>query len=296
MHYRNFRYVLPIVGLLSLGACSTDSSASAKTGAKVFKFSAIPNQDQAMLTKKYQPVAEYLSKELGIEVKYDPAADYSGSVTKLVNGDIDMAWFGGFTGVDARERIKGATAIAKGEKDANYVSYFIANPKTGLKKSDSFPKEIEGKTFTFGSKKSTSGRLMPQFFIKENTGKSPEEFFKTVNFSGAHDKTIELVKNGSFEVGVVDFGVYDSMVKEGKLKPEECPIIWTTPTYADYQFTVNPDLDKKFGAGFSDKLRKALLAMNPELAGKFGRKKMVPAKNTDFDGIKKTAQDLKLLK
>ncbi len=292
-------FTFGLVALLTFGlaACGGDD-ASNNDGAKpTFKFSAIPDKDQTRLIEKFGPVAEYLSKELGVPVEYVPAAKYSASVELFVNGEVMLAWFGGLTGVQARERVKGARAIAQGVEDPKYMSYFIANKDSGIEPGDDFPTAIAGKSFTFGSKSSTSGRLMPEHFIRQNTGKSPAEFLGSEPaFSGSHDKTCEQVESGAVMVGALSYKTYERRVREGQTDPNVCRIIWKTPYYADYNFTAHPKLDEVYGEGFTDKLQKVLLAMKDEklLAG-FERSGMIPATNADFDGIRELAMKLGML-
>ncbi|MEM7264141.1 MAG: PhnD/SsuA/transferrin family substrate-binding protein, partial [Planctomycetota bacterium] len=167
----------------------------------------------------------------------------------------------------------------------------------GLSPSEDFPMAIAGKSFTFGSESSTSGRLMPEFFIRENTGKSPAEFLgANPGFSGSHDKTVELVESGEYLVGAVNYKVYNKRVKSGKTDPAVCSIIWTTPGYADYNFTAHPAVNTMFGDGFMDKLQQALIDMkDPELLSAFPRKSLIKAKNEDFQGIVDVAKDLGFL-
>jgi len=126
-----------------------------------FVFTAIPDQDETRLVEKFSRVAQYLEGKLGLPVKYVPVKSYPAAVTAFINNDVQLAWFGGFTGVQARKGAPGSEAIAQGAEDVNFKSLFIANAKTGLKPSAEFPKEIAGKSFTFGSRASTSGRVMP---------------------------------------------------------------------------------------------------------------------------------------
>jgi len=265
---------------------------------KVLKYSAIPDQNSTDLEQKFKPLSEYLSKQLGVKVEYVPSRDYQATLEMFKNGDIQMAWFGGLTGVQAREAVPGAKAIAQGDSDPKYYSYFVANKSTGLTRSDKFPKDIGKFKFTFGAEASTSGRLMPEYFIRENTGKAPADLFKTpVGFSGSHDKTAELCESGQYEVGVLNFKVYDQRVAQGKTNPDVCRIIWQTPTYADYQFTARPDIDKSFGAGFTEKLTKTLTSIDdPKLLAAFPRDKLIAADNSQYEGIKKVAKELNMLR
>ncbi len=183
-----------------------------------------PDQDESRLVERFGKVASYLEGKLGVPVRYIPVKNYPAAVTAFTNGQVQLAWFGGFTGVQARKAVPGSQAIAQGAEDATFKTYFIANAATGLKKQADFPKDIAGKTFTFGSRASTSGRLMPEYFIRQAfPGKTPEQVFERVGFSGDHSRTIQLVQSGAFAVGAVDYSVWDLDSKAGKVDPKAVP-------------------------------------------------------------------------
>ena len=282
-----------VVPLISAGCSDAEASDA------VLRFTAIPDHNSTELRAKFDPLAAHLSAELGITVEYIPTASYPASVDAFKNGDVQLAWFGGLTGVQAREAVEGSRAIAQGKADPTFKSYFVVNASTGIEKSDAFPAGLEGKSFTFGSEASTSGRLMPEYFIRENTEKSPEEFFGSPNsYSGGHDKTAKLVEAGSFDAGALNYKTYDSMVAEGKLDPERCRVVWVTPEYADYNWTAHPELDTTFGEGFTDKLASALVAIqDPQLLAAVDRAEgLIPATNQDFESIRQLAIELKFLR
>jgi phosphonate transport system substrate-binding protein len=251
---------LILAGLLATAAGCSGSSEKTTTQLPVLRYTAIPDQNSTELAQRFAPFSAHLAAALGVPVEYVPARDYQASVEMFRGGDVLLAWYGGLTGVQARAAVPGARAIAQGEADPDYYSYVIANAATGLEPSDAFPAALADLTFTFGSESSTSGRLMPEFFIKEFTGKSPAEFFsQAFGFSGSHDKTCELVEAGRFQAGAVNYKVYDKRVAAGDLDPEVCRVIWKTPVYADYNFTAHPDLDRTFGEGFTEKLQQVLV-------------------------------------
>jgi phosphonate transport system substrate-binding protein len=262
-----------------------------------FVFTAIPDQDETRLVERFTRVAEYLQRRLDVPVRYLPVKSYPAAVTAFTNNQVQLAWFGGFTGVQARRQVPGSEAIAQGAEDVAFKSFVIANAKTGLKPSKEFPKEIAGRSFTFGSRASTSGRLMPEHFIRQHFGgKSPDEIFSRVGFSGDHSRTIQLVQSGAFEVGVLDFTVWELDKKAGKIDDAQVQVIWETPTYPDYQWTVRGDADKTYGAGFTQKLRTALLAIDdPAILNQFARSKFIPAKNSDYAPIEEVAKATNLL-
>jgi phosphonate transport system substrate-binding protein len=256
--------------------------------AAVLKFSAIPDSDTTAQAERYKPVADYLAKALEVEVEFVPADSYGASVEKFEVGDVQLAWFGGVTGVQARQAVDGARALVAGEKDLKFKSYFVANAATGLIESDTFPEELANFTFTYGSSSSTSGCIMPTHFIMEATGKGPDEFFqkKPFGFSGSHDKTALQVQEGTFQAGALSYSTYEKMVAEGKIDPAKCVKIWETPEYADYNFTAHPELEKMFGDGFLDKLQAALVACDDAAALQaLDRNKLVEVTNDTFAGI-----------
>ena len=275
------------------------AASAADAPSKTLRFTAIPDHNATELKQKYDPVARHLSSELGITVEYVAAADYQASVEMFKNSDVLLAWFGGLTGVQAREAVPGARAIAQGTEDPNYYSYFIAHESTGLERSEDFPLSIASLPFSFGSESSTSGRLMPEFFIREQSGKPPKDFFnEPFGFSGSHPKTAELVAEGTkVKAGVLNYKTYDSMIADGRIDPEICRIVWETPPYADYNFTAHPEIDAVFGAGTIDKVQAALTSITDEsLLAAFQRSGLINASNEEFDGIKKVARDLGMLR
>src|SRR6266478_8237848 len=278
-------------------ATSLFSGAALSQDKPVFVFTAIPDQDETRLVERFTRVAEYLQSKLGLPVKYLPVKSYPAAVTAFTNGQVQLAWFGGFTGVQARRQVAGSQAIAQGAEDVAFKSFFIANAKTGLTPSKEFPKQIARKSFTFGSRASTSGRLMPEYFIRSAFGgRGPDEVFVRVGFSGDHSRTIQLVQSGACEVGVLDFTVWELDKRAGKIDPAQVIVIWETPTFPDYQWTVRADVDKTYGAGFKEKLRAALLAIDDKaILDQFARSKFIPAKNSDYDPIEEVGKVTNLL-
>src|SRR6516162_5561400 len=253
-------------------AMSLFSGAAFSQDKPVFVFTAIPDQDETRLVERFTRVAEYLQSKLGVPVKYLPVKSYPAAVTAFTNGQVQLAWFGGFTGVQARRQVLGSEAIAQGAEDVAF------------------------KSFIFGSRASTSGRLMPEYFIRNAFGRGPDEVFARVGFSGDHSRTIQLLQSGAFEVGVLDFTVWELDKRAGKIDPTQVVVIWETPTFPDYQWTVRGDVDKTYGAGFKEKLRAALLAIDDKaILDQFARSKFIPAKNSDYDPIEEVGKVTNLL-
>lgn len=285
------------LGLAACGEQNTPQTAQSSDRAKdvpVFTFTAIPDQDEQRLRERFDKVANYLQTELNVPVKYVPVKSYAAAVTAFANNQVQLAWFGGLSGVQARERVAGSQAIAQGEEDQAFKTYFIANTSTGLEAGDAFPTQIKGKTFTFGSKGSTSGRLMPEYYIRQAFGQAPDDVFERVGYSGDHSRTIQLVQSGAYQVGALNFQVWQT--EQDSIDPEKVKVIWETPPYPDYQWTIRGDVNQTWGEGFKSRVTQALLDMtSPELLATFPRSKFVPASNADYEPIRKTGEEIGIL-
>ena len=263
---------------------------------QTFTFTAIPDQDETKLKERFSKLATYLSKELNIEARFIPIKSYSASIAAFRNNQVQLAWFGGFSGVKARQIVPNSVAIAQGVQDKEFRTYIIANTKTDFEYSEVFPKGIQNKTFTFGSKGSTSGRLMPEYYIREHLHKAPSEVFSKVGYSGNHTKTIALVQSGAYALGAVNYKVWKSALKDGKIDTSKVKVIWQTPTFPDYQFSVRGDLDDVYGKGFTQRLKNCILNIKDrEILESFNRSGFIEAKNSDFDPILSVGKSTGLL-
>ncbi|WP_027852346.1 putative selenate ABC transporter substrate-binding protein [Marinobacterium litorale] len=264
--------------------------------AETFVFTAIPDADESRLQQRFGKVADYLSTELGVDVQYIPVKSYAAAITAFRNDQVQLAWFGGLSGVQARRLVDGSEALAQGYEDQFFKTYFIAHESAGLDAGETLSEALKGKTFTFGSKGSTSGRLMPEFFLREQLGEAPEAIFSRVGFSGDHSRTIAQVESGAYQVGAVNYAVWEKELANGEIDTDKVSVIWTTPTYPDYQWTIRGDVDQRFGEGFKARVREALLGMDdPALLESFPRKSFVPASNSDYAPIEDTAKAIGLL-
>ena len=269
---------------------------AANAVARDFVFTAIPDEDESRLRQRFDQVAAYLTKELAVPVRYIPVKSYAAAVTAFRNNQVQLAWFGGLSGVRARRLVPGSKALAQGFEDRSFTTFFIAHASTGLTPGAAFPEKIAGLTFTFGSKGSTSGRLMPEFHIRKRFGKAPSEVFSRVGFSGDHSRTIALVQSGAYLVGAVNFKVWENEMKAGRIDPDKVRVVWQTPPYPDYHWTIRGDADRAFGAGFSARVKKALLGIkDPALLALFPRQSFVPAKNSDYEPILEAGKSIGLI-
>ncbi|MEB3337053.1 MAG: putative selenate ABC transporter substrate-binding protein [Leptolyngbyaceae bacterium] len=302
---RTLRTGLTLVSVLFLAACapSPTSLPASPTAVLPFTTGAIPDQDPEKLQRLYGKLADYLKAELGVPVAYKPVTDYAAAVTAFRVGDLDMVWFGGLTGVQARLQVANAEAIAQRDIDEKFHSVFIANVKSDIApvKEISDLATLKGRTFTFGSESSTSGRLMPQHFLKQ-AGVKLEDFKGEVGFSKSHDATLQLVEAGTYEAGVLNEQVWLSRTKAGEVDQTKVKVIWRTPPYYDYHWVINPSVKERYGADFTGRVQAALLKLDPtvpaqkEILDLFGAAKFIPTQNSNYAQIEAVGREIGKIK
>jgi len=273
------------VGLFCVGA--TPASAQG-----TLKVSAIPDESPTELQRKFAPLGKYLEQQTGMKVEFIAVTDYAAVVESLGTGRLDMAWLGGFTFVQASKRTNGAAIpIVQREEDTRFTSKFVtSNPQI---KSLA---DLKGKTFAFGSPASTSGHLMPRYFLLQ-AGVDPERDFKNVAFSGAHDATAAFVQSGKVDAGVLNASVYDKLLEQKKIDPDKMRVFAVTPPYYDYNWTVRGGMDPALVRKLTDAFLK-LDPKNPEQAQILELQratKFVPTRPENYTGIESAARSAGLL-
>jgi len=276
--------------------------ASAEQELEPFVISAIPDQDPELLQRRFGLLAGYLNEELSVPVEYIPVTDYAASVTAFRVGDLDMVWFGGLTGTQARLQVDDAQAILQRDFDDQFHAIFIANADSGLEPIDDIAglSQLEGRSFTFGSESSTSGRLMPQYYLGQ-AGVELGEFKGEAGFSGSHNTTIELVEAGSYEAGVLNEQVWLSSVADGEVDLERVQVIWRTPAFYDYHWVIRPDVIERYGEDFIDQVTLAFTQLdinNPDhkqILDLFNAQAFIVTENGNYLQIESVGQDIGLI-
>jgi len=287
--------------LLPLSACNSTTNNS--TDIQPLVTGAIPDQDPEKLQRLYSSLADYLEQELGVPVEYKPVTDYAAAVTAFKVGDLDMVWFGGLTGVQARLQVPGAQAILQRDIDEQFHSVFIANKNSEITELTAITdlEQLKGRSFTFGSESSTSGRLMPQYFLQQ-AGVNLTDFQGQVGFSGSHDKTIKLVEAGTYEAGVLNEQVWQSRVEAGAVDLTKVQVIWRSPAYYDYHWVINPQVQARYGDDFVAKVQQAFLNLDPnvpehqEILDLFGAAKFIPTTNENYANIEAVGREIGKIK
>jgi phosphonate transport system substrate-binding protein len=276
----------------TLVACALLSVGALSQAQQVFRVTAIPDESPTELSRKAAPLMKYLETKLGVKVEFTPVTDYAASVEALVNKKVDMAWFGGFTFVQANVRSGGKVIpLVQREEDEKFKSVFITSDPAIKSLAD-----LKGKDVSFGSQSSTSGHLMPRSFLMQS-GINPDKDFKRVAFSGAHDATIAAVASGKVQAGALNISVWNKFVDEKKVDTEKVRVFFTTPPYYDYNWSVHADMP----VALRDKLSAAMLALSQdtpegkEILQLQRATRFVPTKADNYKGIEAAARAAELL-
>ena len=270
------------------------SALASTVTAQTFKITTIPEEAATEQVRKLGPITKYLESKLGMKVEFIPVSDYPAAVEALVNKNVDMVWFGGFTHVQANVRSGGKIIpIAQREEDTKFQSVFITKTNSGIKTLA----DLKGKQVSFGSASSTSGHLMPRSFLLD-AKIDPDKDFKRVAYSGAHDATIASVVSGKVDAAALDITVWNKFVSEKKVDTNEVNVFYTTPGYFNYNWSVHADMP----VALREKVTKAILDISPndpvgkEILTLNRATKYVPTKEENYKGLEAAARSAGLLK
>ena len=274
-------------------ACVLLGFAIGSEAQQLLRVTAIPDESPTELARKADPLMKYLEAKLGTRVQYTPVADYAAAVEALANKQVDLAWFGGFTLVQASVRSGGkAIPLVQRDEDQRFKSVFItANPAVNT------IADLKGKNVSFGSQSSTSGHLMPRSFLL-GANIDPDRDFNRVAYSGAHDATIAAVAAGKVDAGALNASVWEKFVADKKVDTDKVRVIATTPAYYDYNWTVHADMP----LALREKITKAFLDLDRQTPQ--GREilelqratRFVPTRIENYAGIEASARNAGLLK
>ena len=259
---------------------------------KTLRVSVLPDQNKTALQQRYEPLLKYLGRETGIHFELVFADDYQKLLDGFHNKNIDIARFGGLTYLDAHLN-DNAQPLVMRDVDTRFISYYLVaadNPAQSIS-------DFKGKSFSFGSKLSTSGHLMPRHFLAEQNI-IPETFFSDVLYSGAHDTTVNWVKQGKVALGVANSDVVKRMYAKGDVSKQQVRILSQTPPYADYVWAVQADLPAATAEAILDAFLK-LSFNNPEhtkILMAVGAQAYLPAVESEFSSLASVATELGLLK
>ena len=248
------RFVSQVRTAIATVSLAALCSATTFAQQQILKVTTIPEEAATEQTRKFGPLTKYLERTLSVKVEFTPVNDYPAAVEALVNKQVDLVWFGGFTHVQAQLRSGGKIVpIAQREEDTQFRSVFITQTDSGIK---ALP-DLKGKQVSFGSQSSTSGHLMPRSFLLQ-AKIDPDKDFTRVAYSGAHDATIASVVGGRVDAAALDITVWRKFVEDKKVDTTKVDVFYTTPPYFNYNWSVHADMP----AALRERITKALLDLS----------------------------------
>jgi phosphonate transport system substrate-binding protein len=277
-----------VVLLLVMAGCTGGGGGG---NVHALRIAMIPTTDPGKIVRESQPLVKYLEKETGSRIELVVPTNYAAVVEAIANDQVDIAYLGGFTFVQASRRA-GVLPLVQRERDQNFHSVFITHPRSGINSLA----DLKGHSFAFGDVNSTSGHLMPAYYMRA-ANVDPGVIAKAF-YSGGHDATALAVANGKVDAGAMDELVFGTMMKSGKITPEQVRVFYTTPPFFDYVWAARKGLDPKLSGSFADALLK-LDASNPEhkvLLDLLNATKYLRAEDASYDKLRQAARDEGLLK
>ncbi len=278
---------------LAAGIALSLSAALAHAEAlKELKVSAIPDEAPTELLRKFKPLGAYLEEATRHAGEVRPGGRLrrgGRGAGRRPPGHGLAGWLHLRPGA-AEDRQR--HPLVQREQDQQFTSKFItADPQVKSLQ------DLKGKTFAFGSVSSTSGSLMPRYFMQKD-GIVPEQFFSRVAYSGAHDATVAWVQAGKVDAGVLNASVWQKLVDSGKVDTAKVKVFATTPTYYDYNWTVRGNLDP----ALAEKIKQAFLALDPakpadkEILDLQAASRFIETNPDNYKGIEESARAAGLLK
>ncbi len=264
--------------LIILAGCKQRSSES-----PAIRISMIPTTDPGKLLRASAPVKQYWQNALHRDVDLTVPTNYAAVVEALVHGQVDIAYLGGFTYLQASSRAS-VVPLVQRDVDQKFHSVFITRPDSGIHSLQ----DLKGHTFAFGDINSTSGHLMPSYFMSKGAV-DPSVIEKAI-YSGGHDATALSVENGKVDAGAMDELVYKKMIDTAKLSPAKVVVFYRTPEFFDYVWVCRKDLDPAVAAAFAQAMLDLDTAKDAEALKVLNAGHYVKAADASYEPLREAAK------
>ena len=274
---------LVLLTLLALTACEPDQ---ARDAPETLIIGVLPDRSSEELLSRYTPLVDYLEAATGQPISLVLPDDYADLLQTFTEGELHMAFFGGLTFVRAEQAVNAEPLVMR-DVDVAFRSCYVSRPDDPRQALA----EFENSSFSFGSELSTSGHMMPRFFMQQS-GIVPEEFFGSIVYSGTHDKTAHGVADSVVDIGVMNCSILEQMLNAGTLSEDRIRVFARTPAYVDYVWAVQQDLNEERKRELVD----AFLALDvtnekhAEILSLSGARVFLPAGRADFEDVRRAVR------
>jgi len=217
-------------------------------------FGAISTVDKSVMEKKLTPLMEYISKIISKDLKFKTGFDYTDTIEQFKNGHYDLGFIGPSPFIIASHDTKNQLQIIVGLNNkchGNFHSVIVVRKDSDIKTLS----DLEGKSFAFGSPKSTLSYFMPMNLLQKN---NIDKKLSHYDFLGKHDKVAKYIIMGKYDAGGIKASVAKKYSKYLK-------VIKRTIHVPDFVIVASSKIPKKT----VEKLKKALLKPEAQKLAQF---------------------------
>lgn len=289
--------LLSILCLSLVGGCSRGEaparSAENPRETQQLLIGLIPEQNIFNQLARYEPLADHLSKKIGVRVALKILSRYGNIVDNFRSAGLDGAFFGSFTYVLAREKL-GVEVLARPEYhdgSSTYHGLIFVRKDSGIASAE----QMKGKRFAFVDKATMAGYLLPLDYFRKNGIGDPKTYFGETYFAGTHEGVIDDVLGGKADIGAAKNTVFDRLAGQDPRVRNLLAVLATSPDVPENGFAVRKDLD----GGVRSRLKEALLAMHDDPEGQrvlenFGAVRFVETADRDYAPVYRYAREIPL--
>lgn len=288
---RIFALLLALSLMVFTAGCggSSEKTADNSKQLKTLRVGVVPNQAPDKIKAQYEPFRKYLSEKLNMPVELFVATDYAGVVEAMANDKLDVAYFGGLTYVQAKQRAKIHPIVTEIDKETGttkYYSLIITPANSNIKETG----ELKDKVFAFGDISSTSGSLYPRVMLDKAGVKVPENL-KNVVFTGGHDATAQAVQNATVDAGGIEGRILQKLIDNKAVDASKIRVI-DKHLVEGYPWCIRDGVDK----GLEEKIVQAFLDIkDPALLDLMRAKSFAKVTEANYAEAEQEAKRLNLV-
>jgi phosphonate transport system substrate-binding protein len=253
------------------------SAASVATFAQEINFGIISTEATQNLKQDWQPLLDDMAKKTGFKVTAFFAPDYAGVIEAMRFNKVQIAWFGNKSAMEAVDRANGEVFAQQVNADGSkgYYSNLIVHRDSPVKNLDDVLKNGKSLTFGNGDPNSTSGFLVPGYYVFAQNKIDAKTHFKLMR-SANHETNALAVANKQIDVATNNSENLEKIAQRHPDKFKDIRVVWTSPLIPSDPMVMRKDLpeatkakikDFFFNYGKTDAREKEVLMKLSKLSG-----------------------------
>ena len=210
---------------------------------KEINFGIISTESSQNLKSDWQPVLDDMAKKLGMKVNGFFASDYAGIIEGMRFNKVQVAWFGNKSAMEAVDRASGEVfaQMINADGTLGYYSHLIVHKDSPIKSLDDMLKQGKNLSFGNGDPNSTSGFLVPGYYVFSQNNIDPKTFFK-VSRGANHESNALAVANKQVDVATNNSENLDKIKDRLPEKFNDIRVIWTSPLIPSDPLVIRKDM------------------------------------------------------